>query len=570
MQKTKKPSKRRRRRRQENLRIIPLGGLGEVGKNMTLFEYGRKILIVDIGLKFPEESTPGVDFIIPNVSYLKGKEKNIVGVVFTHGHYDHIGAIPYLIDKIGLGAPMFASSLTQGIILRRQDEFPEKGKLNIKSVKNGERIKLGPFEIEFVSINHNIPDNFAFLIKTPIGYILHTSDFKFDKSPINDRPTNIKRLKSIGDKGILLLMADSTGAEEEGHSLSEKEIMANLEKIFQVTKGRIIVSTFSSLINRVQQVITLSEKYHRKVAIEGRSMRTNVEMAKGLKYIKMKRGTQIEVKNIGRYSDNNLTIVCTGAQGEAEAALMRIANREHRFIKFKANDTVIFSSSIVPGNERTVQNLKDNILRQRADVYHYKMMDVHAGGHAKKEELLEMMKLMRPKFFIPVHGQYSMLIEHAKLAEEKARLPAKSILVVENGDIVSLSRNKMLLLKDKVPANYVMVDGSGVGDIGEIVLRDRKILVDDGIFVIIAVVDRQTGRVRTSPDIISRGFIYLRESQSLLAQVRKKVVHIINNASTEKIVNWTNLKEELKNKIGGFLYSKTKRRPMVVPVIIEI
>lgn len=560
----------RRPQKKGLLRIVPLGGLGEIGKNMTLIEYESKILIIDMGLKFPGEAAPGIDFIIPSVSYLEGKKKNIVGVIFTHGHLDHIGAIPFLINKIGNETPLFAGSLARGIILKRQDEYPEKGKLNIKAVKNGEKIKLGPFEIEFIGMNHNIPDNLGFLIKTPVGNIFHSSDFKFDKNPINDKPTNFNKLRAIGDKGVLLLMSDSTGAEEEGHSLSEKEIMANLEKIFKEAKGRIIVSTFSSLINRIQQVITLSEKYHRKIAIEGYSMKSNVEIAKTLKYVKTRSDTQVETKNIGRYSDNNLTIICTGAQGEDQAALMRIANKKHRFIKLKANDTVIFSSSVIPGNERSVQMIKDDILRQKANVFHYKMMDVHAGGHAKQDELLEMIGLIRPRFFIPVHGQYSMLVEHAKLATEKGKIPAKNVLVAENGDVVSLSGNRISVARTKTPVDYVMVDGSGIGDIGEIVLRDRKILADDGIFVIIAVVDGKTGRIMTSPDIISRGFIYLRESQALLAETRKKVIQIINKASDDKIINWTNLKEKIKNKIGSFLYSKTERRPMVLPVIIEI
>ncbi len=561
--------KDRKQKEQEGLKIIPLGGLGEVGKNMTLIEYRRKVLIIDMGLKFPEETTPGIDCIIPNVSYLEKRKDDIVGIVFTHGHYDHIGAIPYLIDKFS-NVPIFASSLTKGIILKRQGDFPEKPNLNIKNVKNGDKINLGPFEIEFVGMNHNIPDNFGFFIKTPVGNIFYTSDFKFDKNPINDSPTNFLRLKKIGEKGVLLLMSDSTGAEEEGHSLSEKEIMENLEKIFIEAKGRIIVSTFSSLINRIQQVITLSEKYHRKVAIDGYSMKTNVEIAKTLRYIKMGRNTDIDVKNLHHYPDSKVTTICTGAQGEGNAVLMKIVNREHRFLKFKPNDTVIFSSSVVPGNERTVQNLKDNILRQGAHVFHYKMMDVHAGGHAKQEELEELIRLMKPRFFIPIHGQYSMLVEHAQLAREKNKMSAKNILVAENGDVINLSRDRIALAKEKAPANYIMVDGSGVGEIGDIVLRDRKALAEDGIFVVITVVDRQTGRVRSSPDIISRGFVYLRESQDLLAETRKKVIRIITKASSEKIINWTNLKEEIKNKIGGFLYSKTKRRPMVLPVIIEV
>jgi len=562
---------RQKKKKQANLRIIPLGGLGEVGRNMTLLEYDKKILIIDMGLKFPEEANWGIDFIIPNISYLeeKNRSKNVVGIIFTHGHFDHIGAIPYLIEKINGKVPMFAGALAKGIIIKREKEFSEKPRLNIKAVKDGDKKKLGPFEIEFVKMNHNIPDNFGFLIKTPIGKIFHSSDFKFDKSPVNDRPTNFEQLRKIGEEGILLLMADSTGAEEEGHSLSEKEIMGNLEEIFKKSKGRIVASTFSSLISRIQQIITLSEKYKRKVLIEGHSMKTNVEIAKGLGYIKVKPGTQIGIKNVNSYPDSKVTIVCTGAQGEDKAVLMRIANKKHRFLKFKDGDVVIFSSSIVPGNERAVQNLKDDILRQGPDVFHYKMMDVHAGGHAKREELLQLVKTIKPKFFMPVHGQYSMLIEHAELAK-KAKISSENILIAENGNVVNLDPAKISLAKEKVPVDYVLVDGLGVGDVGEVVLHDRRVLADNGIFVVIAVVDRKTGRVRGSPDIISRGFVYLRESKELLSETRRKVIQIINKASSSKIINWAHLKEEIKEKVGNFLYSKTQRRPIVLPVIIEV
>ena len=556
-------------KKQNILKIIPLGGLGEVGRNMMLFEYQKKILIVDMGLRFPEESMPGVDYIIPNTSYLNGKENQILGVIFTHGHYDHIGALPYLIEKLKPETPMFAGALTRGIILKRQEDFPEKPKPKIKTIKDKERIKLGPFEIEFVKMNHNIPDTFALFIKSPVGNIFHTADFKFDENPVYDTPVDFERLKKIGKRGILLLMSDSTDAEEDGHSLSEKEIMENLEKIFKKAKGRIIAATFASLINRIQQIITLSEKYKRKVVIEGYSMKTNVEIAKKLGYLKIQKGTQILPKEIENYPDSRITILCTGVQGEDRAVLMRIANREHPRLRFKEGDSVIFSSSVIPGNERTVQILKDNILRQKTQVFHYGMMDIHTGGHAKKEELLQMIKIMKPKFFIPIHGQYSMLVTHAQIAKE-AGIPEKNILIAENGNVVHLTPKRISLSKEKVPSNYVMVDGLGVGDVGEVVLRDRKVLADDGIFVIIAIVDRQTGRVRGSPDIISRGFVYLRESKELLSETRKKVIRIVNKATGGGIVNWAYIKDEIKEKIGGFLYSKTQRRPMVLPVIIEV
>ena len=352
-------------KKQSNLRIIPLGGLGEVGRNMMLLEWQGKVLICDMGLRMPEEDMPGIDYIVPNISYLKGKEKNILGVVFTHGHYDHIGAIPYLIGKIWHpNLEIFASPLTRGIILKRQEDFSNLPKLNITEVKSGSRIKLGPFRIEFFRQNHNIPDNLGLFIETPVGNILHTSDFKFDSHPVNDLPTDFQKLRSLAQRKILLLLSDSTGAEEDGHSLSEKTIEKNLDEIFQHSSGRIIAATFASLINRVQQIITLSEKHGRRVCLEGYSMKTNVEISRILGYVKARRGTFIRAKEINNYPDSRITILCTGAQGEGSAILMRIAIKEHPFIRLKKGDSVILSSSVIPGNERTVQMLKDDILRQ--------------------------------------------------------------------------------------------------------------------------------------------------------------------------------------------------------------
>ncbi|KPJ56606.1 hypothetical protein AMJ49_04450 [Parcubacteria bacterium DG_74_2] len=564
-----KSTKYKQFKKPENLRIIPLGGLGEVGRNMTLFEYKGKILIIDVGLRMPEEDMPGIDFIIPNVSYLKGKQKNILGIVFTHGHYDHIGAIPYLIEKLG-NPLMFASKLTKGIILKRQEEFPYQPKIEIVEVKDKDRIKLGPFKIEFFHQNHNIPGNFGLFIQTPIGNIVHTSDFKFDKTPVNEPPVDFAHLKQIGKQKILLLMSDSTGAEENGHSLSETDISENLEEIFKQSQGRIIAATFASLINRIQQIILLSEKYNRKVIVEGYSMKNNVELSRKLGYLKIKKGVLISVKNIKDYPDSKITVLCTGAQGEGRATLMKIANKEHRFLRLKKKDTIIFSSSVIPGNERTVQILKDELYRQKAKVLHYKMMDIHAGGHAKQEELKKMIKLMKPKFFLPVHGQYSMLVSHAELAQI-AGVSQKNIIVIENGQVINLNPQAFSLEKKRVPSNYVMVDGLGIGDVGEVVLRDRQVLAQDGMFVIIVVVDRQKGKVKGSPDIISRGFVYLRESKGLLQDTRKKVIEIVDKAAgAGGAVNWIYVKDEIRNKIGQFFFSTTQRRPMILPVVIEV
>jgi len=571
MAKKRKTSGKDDRKKDKYLRLIPLGGLGEVGRNMTLLEYDRKILIIDVGFRMPEEDTPGVDFIIPNTDYLNKRKKDIVGVVFTHGHYDHIGALPYVMDKIyKKNLKLFASPLTKGIILKRQDDFPREPKINVKEVKDGSRVKLNPFTVEFFRQNHNIPDNLGLVIETPVGRIIHTSDFKFDKNPVNDLPTDFGKIQRLGDRGILLMMSDSTGAEEEGHSLSEAEIAANLEKIFEKADGRIIAATFSSLINRIQQMITLSEQYNRKVCVEGYSMKTNIEISKKLGYIKAKKDTFIRTKEMKNYPDNRITVLCTGAQGEEEAALMRIVTKEHSLIRLQKKDTVIFSSSVIPGNERSVQFMKDEILLQGAEVYHYKMMDIHAGGHGKRKDLEKMIKLIRPKFFLPIHGQHSMLFAHAALARKNG-IPEKNIVVAENGQVIKMDEKRIFISKEEVPANFIMVDGLGVGDVGEVVLRDRKVLADDGIFVIIAVVDKKTGRVRGSPDIISRGFVYLRESKELLQEARKKVIVIVNKATgSGGAVNWSYVKKEIRSNIGQFLFSKTERRPMILPVLIEV
>ncbi len=555
---------------EKKLQITPLGGLGEVGKNMTLFEWDKKIIIVDMGLKFPGDSVPGVDYIIPNISCLKGRENDVLGVLFTHGHYDHIGAIPYLMEKAG-NPPIFASPLTKGIIMKRQEEFTMNAKLDINDIGHGSKVELGPFKIEFFHMNHNIMDNLGLFIQTPGGNIVHTSDFKFDETPVNDKPTDFRKLKEIGSRGVDLLMIDSTGAENEGHSLSEKVIMENINEIFMSSKGRIIAATFASLINRIQQIIALSERHGRKVAIEGSGMKTNVEICRKLKHITTKKGTIIKSKDISDYPDDKITILSTGAQGEERAALMRITSGEHKNISFKKGDTIIFSSSVIPGNERVVQDLKDDILRQGTRVFHYKMMDIHAGGHAQQDELARMVEIMKPKYIMPIHGQYSMFMSLKHMLIDRLRFPEKNILVAENGNIVNLSKSKAEIAKETVPSNYIMVDGLGVGDVGEVVLRDRKALAEDGMFVIIAVVDKQKGTIKGSPDIISRGFIYLRESKDLLHQTRKRTIQIVNKtAGDKKAVNWTYVRDEIRNKIGQFLYEKTERRPMVLPVIIEV
>src|SRR3989338_4843579 len=503
----------------ENLKVVPLGGLEEVGRNMTFFEYGDDILIIDMGLQFPEEGMPGIDYIIPNISYLKEHRDRIRGVIITHAHLDHIGVWP--LPHHGVGSPsIYAGALTRGIILRRQEDFKHLPPIDIEIIDIDKKIRFGDaFEAEFFHVNHNIFDTFGVAVHTPVGTVCHTADFKFDNNPVGDKPADYAKMARLSSEGVLLLMSDSTGAERPGHSISEKTIHENLEDIFIHSQGRIITATFGTLISRIQQLITLAEKFDRKVAIDGYSMKANVAIAQELGYIKAQKGTFVDIDKIGNYTPERQLICGTGAQGESNAVLMRIAQKEHRFIQLEKGDTVVFSSSVVPGNERTVQSLKDIIYRQGAKVFHSQMMDIHAAGHAQAEDLKMMINLMRPKFFMPIHGNYFMLKLHADLAESVG-IPEENIVIPNNGQIVEISPNKITLLKKTVPASYVMVDGLGVGDVGEVVLRDRQMLSQDGIFVIITILDSKTGKIIGSPDFFSRGFISLRENQELLKQVR--------------------------------------------------
>ena len=549
------------------LKIVPLGGLGEVGRNMSVLEYGNDIIVIDTGFGFPEDDMPGIDYTLPNTGYLDGKQDKIKGMILTHGHMDHIGGLPYLIQRLG-NPTIYTMELTRGIVIRRHQEFRSLPELDINLVHPGEKIHLGEFEIEFFHVNHNIPDDTALIISTPAGRVVHTADFKFDPTPLNEKPADLEFIKSIGDRGVTVLMSDSTGAEKDGTSISESVIQDNLEIIFKESTGMIIAGTFSSLINRIQQLITLSEQYGRKVVFDGFSLKSNVEIARELNQIKIKKGTQIPIDQIDRYPRPKVTVIGTGAQGEGQAVLMRIASGEHRHIQLKKNDSVIFSSSVIPGNERTIQRLKDLFYRLGARVYHYGMMDIHASGHAYRGDLKQMIRLIRPKFLMPIHGHYSMMVNHGYLGQEEG-VPEKNIIIADNGSIIHITPDEWWFDKKTAPSDSIMVDGLGIGDIGNVVLRDRQVLAEDGMFVIVALIDSKTGRVRGSPDIISRGFVYLKENKELLAQVRKKIKFIIEKKTTRPI-NWIYLKDSIRDEIGLFLFQKTERRPMILPVVIEI
>ena len=553
-----------------NLRIIPLGGLEQVGRNMTIFEYGQDIVIVDMGLQFPDEDMPGIDYLIPDITYLQGKEKNIRGVLITHGHYDHIGAIPHLMERLG-NPPIYMTELTRGIVMKRQDDYKDKASLNIHTVKKIDRLRLGAFNIEFFHVNHTIPDAVGIALTTPVGTVIHTGDFKFDHSPISDSPADVAKIARLGSENVLALMSDSTDSQTPGYSLSESKIAKTLDEIFERTEGRLIIATFAALISRIQSVVTAAEKHGRKVAVDGYSMRTNVDIAKNLGYLQAKKGTLIPINKIGDYPESKVAILCTGAQGEANAVLMRIINGEHRFVKVKKGDTFILSSSVIPGNERTVQSIMDTLYRKDAKVIHYKMMDVHAGGHARQEDLKMMINLIRPKYLIPIHGNYYMLKLHGELGISVG-LDPKNILIGENGKVIEFDyRGNGKVTEEKVPTNQIMVDGLGVGDIGQVVLRDRQVLAKDGMFTIIVIIDGKTKKIIGKPQVTSRGFIFVKENFDLVNATKKKVEEIIaQKTSKDAAINWDYVKNSIREAVGSFLYQKTQRRPMILPVVIEV
>ncbi len=551
------------------LKVYALGGLEEIGRNCTVLECGADIVIIDIGLMFPEEGMPGIDYIIPNFASLKGKEQNIRGVIITHGHMDHIGGVPLTIGRLGYPV-IYTAPLTAGIIRKRQEEFGNVKNLKIQLVSDSSKIALGRhFVFEPFHVNHNISDAFGAAIHTPYGSIIYTGDFKFDFTPVNDEPADLTHIAMFGARGVLAMMSDSTNAESPGHQISERQVGVELDRIIQNAKGRLIIGTFSSLLTRAQQIITLAEKYGRKVLIEGRSMNNNIELAHSMGYLNIRPGTIVEEDSFHRVPDEKLIILCTGAQGEKNAVLMRIANHEHRYLHVKPGDGIVFSSSVIPGNERTVQSLKDTLVRQGATVYHYQNLDVHAGGHAKQEDLKLMLRLVKPRYFMPIHGNRFLLEAHARLAEEVG-IPRSNIFVADNGQVIEFDQKGGRMTDEHLLTDHVMVDGLGVGDVSQVVIRDRMMLAEDGIFVVIATVDQKTGALVGSPDIISRGFVYMRENKELIEKARARVKKILKDTDPRSPAFEEHLKNKLRNDIGQFLFTAIKRRPMILPVIIEV
>ena len=551
----------------EKLRVIVLGGAEEVGRNCTLLEYGNDIIIIDLGLEFPNEEMPGVDYIIPNMTYLKGKEKNIRGVIITHGHYDHIGAIPHTVPFIG-NPPIFALPVGAAIIKRRQTDFQTRP-LNVKVTKISDVLQLGQFKVSFFHINHNIPDSAGIVVETPVGTVLHTGDWKFDFHPTGTEHADFQRIADLGKKGVLCLMGDSTNSMNSGHQVSEKVIGEELERIIEKAKGRIIFGTFASLLSRVKQIIEISERLGKKVVLDGFSMKTNVEIAKELGYIKVSTSTLITMEQIDSVPQNRVVVVCTGAQGEKNAALNRIATDEHRAIKIDPTDTVVFSSSVIPGNENAVQRLKDIFYRKRATVIHKDIMDVHAGGHAYKEDIKLLLALTKPRYYVPIEGNHFMLRENASVAYSMG-MKEENVFVVDNGQVMEFTKEGGKLTKEKIPAEHVFVDGLGVGDVSQVVLRDRKELSEDGMVVVVVKFDAKTLRVVGTPDITSRGFIFQKDMTEINDAITVIVTKALSASNGGNAVDPAALRDKVRDEVGNFLFARMERRPMIVPVIMEV
>jgi len=548
------------------LKIIPLGGQSEVGKNMVVYEYGNDIIVVDMGIMFPEEQMLGIDLVIPDFKYLEDNKSRIRGIFFTHGHEDHIGGVPYIWPR--LGAPMYGTRLTAGLIEVKLQEFEINTKVNV--VDPGQKIKLGNLEVEFIRSTHSIPDSVFFAITTPQGIVLHATDWKIDHNPVGGKRMDFARLAKLSQEGVLAMLSDSTNAERPGYTISEQAVAETLDNIFKNAHGRIVVASFASLINRIQQVIDAAHKYHRKVAISGRSMINNVDRAMKLGYLSVPQGTLVDIRRTGNIPDEQLVIMCTGSQGEEYSALVRMASGDHKQIKIKFGDTIIISASPIPGNERSIHSTVDSLFREGANVIYGKEMDIHVSGHANQEELKLLLALIRPKFVLPIHGEYRFLIMHAKLAQQVG-VDVKNIVIADNGDIVEFTGDtEAKISSHKIQSGYLLVDGLGVGDVGNIVLRDRQAMAQDGIFVIILTVDKATKKIITSPDIISRGFVYMRAREDLIQKSRLEIRRMFSYHNEQNPGNWESIKKAIRDEMGDFLYNETQRRPMVIPVIIEI
>ena len=548
------------------VKIIPLGGLNEIGKNMTAIEYKNDIVIIDCGLKFPDEDMFGIDVVIPDITYLLKHKDKVSGIFLTHGHEDHIGALPYVLKQ--LNVPVYGTKLTLGIVQSKLKEHNLLSTTELITVKPRDVVRLNSVSVEFIKTNHSIADSVAIAVHTPLGAVLHTGDFKVDYTPIDGEPMDFARFAELGKKGVLLMMADSTNVERPGYTMSEKIVGESLCRIFGKSKGRIIVATFASNIHRIQQIIDAAAMYGRKVAVSGRSMENIVQVAIELGYIKIEKENLVSIDQINKYNNDQIVIITTGSQGEPMSALARMATSEHRKVNIVPGDTIIISDTPIPGNEKLVSRVVDQLFKKGAEVVYGSSEAVHVSGHACQEELKLMQTLVKPKYFIPVHGEYRHLKQHGELANSIG-VPKSNILIPEIGDVIEVTRNS-IKKSGTVISGQIFVDGLGVGDVGNIVIRDRKHLSQDGILTVVVTLSKENKAIIAGPDIISRGFVYVRESEKLMDEARDIVRDVFAKCEEQKITDWSTLKSTVRDELRSFLYEKTKRKPMILPIIMEI
>ena len=549
------------------VKVAFLGGLNEVGKNITLFEYEDEIVLVDCGLAFPDDNMPGIDLVIPDFSYIEKNADKVKGICITHGHEDHIGSLAYLLKKVNI--PVYSTRLTNGLIEGKLREHGLLGSAKLNVVKPGDTVKFGKFSVEFIHVNHSIPDAVALAIKCDAGTIVHTGDFKIDTTPIDGGMIDIARFAEIGKEGVLCMMADSTNAERHGYTESESKVGDSFDMLFRRAENRrIIVATFASNIHRVQQIINVAKTYGRKVALSGRSLENVVAVSAELGYLDVPEGILIKLDMINQYAENEIVLITTGSQGEPMSALTRMAFSDHRKVAIGPNDYVIISANPIPGNEKTVGRVVNELMKHGAEVVYEKMYDVHVSGHACREELKLMLGIVKPKYFIPVHGEQKHLQKHAGLAESVG-IPSANIILADNGKVVEMS-DEYIKCAGAVPAGQIFVDGSGVGDVGSIVLRDRKHLAEDGIIIIVATIDSVSGELVSGPDIVSRGFVFVKESEELIGQARATALEALERCHSRNIYDWGTIKSRIRDDVSKLMYEKTKRSPMILPIIMEI
>ena len=548
------------------VKIIPLGGINEIGKNITAIEYKNDIVVIDCGLKFPEEDMFGIDLVIPDISYLLKNKDKIRGIFLTHGHEDHIGALPYVLKQ--LDVPVYGTKLTLGIVETKLKEHGLLSSTELIRVKPRDVIKLNSVSVEFIKTNHSIADSVAIAIHTPLGVVLHTGDFKIDYTPIDGEPMDFARFAEIGKRGVLAMMADSTNVEKTGYTMSEKVVGESFSRLFSKAKGRIIVATFASNVHRIQQIVDAASMHGRKVAVSGRSMENIVAVAAELGYLEFEKDILVSIDQINKYTNDKVVIITTGSQGEPMSALARMASSEHRKVNIVEGDTVIISATPIPGNEKLVSKVINQLFQKGAEVIYKSLAEIHVSGHACQEELKLMQCLVKPKFFIPVHGEYRHLKQHGELAISLG-MPEQNVIIPENGGVIEVNRNS-IRKNGSVIAGQVFVDGLGVGDVGNIVLRDRKHLSQDGILTVVVTLSKENNSVIAGPDIISRGFVYVRESEGLMDEAKEIVKNALRECEENNITDWATLKSKVRDELRSYLYEKTKRKPMILPIIMEI